>query len=123
MSVPSPILLYGIDEHLLATRRMVLATISGKVHAAADLATAKRLLKEVEPSLVVLCYTLSAEEREMILSFLKAACPATRALFLWADAPATTANEESLCIYEGPAALKANVAEMLSIQQAPVRGV
>ena len=117
MSNPGPILVYGRDSRLLDTRHLLLETLGGKVYEAADREMAERLLVQLEPAVLVLCYTLESEERDLITSFVKVTCPTTKVLVLQADGPASTQTDEEFSIYTGPAAFIARVAEMIAVSK------
>jgi DNA-binding response OmpR family regulator len=68
MSHPACILVYGRDPSLLETRCMVLETTGSVVRATAEPEEAERIIRDERPALLVLCYTLSPEDRSSILS-------------------------------------------------------
>ena len=114
MSHTSRILVYGRDPSLLETRQLVLETIGGAVDATTELEHAERFLAHDPPDLLVLCYTLSEEDRRAILNLAERLHPHLNVLVLRADGPASTqTGEKDFSIFSGPAALKAKVLEML----------
>ena len=113
MSNPARILVYGRDPSLLETRQLVLQTIGGTVLATRELEFARDVLTKEEADLVVLCYTLSPDERAAILDFFEHLHQRPRVLILRADGPASFQTDEDFSIFSGPAALKAKVVEML----------
>ena len=121
MSIPAPVLVYGRDRKLLETRRLVLQTLGGKVYAADDRETTEQLIRDLMPGVLVLCYTLSPEERDLILSFVHAVYPATKVLILRADGPASAQTDDDFSIFTGPRALRRKVEEMLFDQTCPAQ--
>jgi hypothetical protein len=110
----SRILVYGRDPSLLETRQLVLETIGGKVNATTELKCAERFLTQGPLNLLVLCYTLSSEDRGVILALAQRLHPNLNVLVLRADGPASTETADGdFSIFGGPAALKAKVMEML----------
>ena len=115
MSDPAPILVYGSDLSLLETRRMVLKTPGGEVYTATKPAEAEQILLHAKPNLLVLCYTLSSEDRRSILDFARGIHPAMTILVLEADRPAGAETaQETFNIFSGPDALKKKVRELLA---------
>ncbi len=114
MSNPISILIYGRDPSLLETRRMLLETPGGEIYAARDQAETQRLIRDGKAGLLVLCYTLSVQDREEILASARALHPAVRVLALLADgSEEDPAKEEAFDVFNGPAALKTKVERML----------
>lgn len=119
MPIPAHVLIYGRDSSLLETRRMVLETIGGTVHATTDGMQAKQMIANGWPDLLILCYTLSAEDRESILNSAQALRPEIKTLVLSANGPLyTQLSEGAFNTFAGPAALKAKVAQMLDQEEA-----
>lgn len=114
MSSPAPILVYGSDSRLLATRRMVLETLGGRVETALDHEQAKELLLDLDIELLVLCFTISAAERELVLQAARHRTPELKVLVLQGDGsgPANVLDDH-FSIFAGPAKLKSKVLEML----------
>lgn len=114
MSSPASILVYGSDSSLLATRRMVLETLGGRVETAVDQKEAEQLLLNPEFELLVLCFTISSEERELILQAARRRTPQLRVLVLLGDGPSSANSpEDQFSIFAGPAKLKTKILEML----------
>jgi len=114
MTHPSRIVVYGRDPSLLETRQLVLETIGGMVDATTQMERAEHFLANDPPDLLVLCYTLSSEDRGAILALAERLHPSLKVLVLRADGPASTQTAEAdFSIFSGPAALKAKVIEML----------
>jgi DNA-binding response OmpR family regulator len=63
MYAPISILLFGHNARLLETQKMVLEPERHRVYMAVDLSTAKRVLREKQVDLLILCHSLSMEER------------------------------------------------------------
>ncbi len=68
MFAPISILLFGRSAQLLATRKMVLESVGYRVYRASDLFTAKNMLAEKQIDLLILCHSLSMEERGRALA-------------------------------------------------------
>ncbi len=113
MASLAPVVVYGWDSKLLETRRLVIQTLGGKVYAAADRRSAEQLIHDLKPGVLVLCYTLAPEERDLILAFARTHYPAVKILTLGADGPVTAETSDHFSIFTGPRALKTKVAEML----------
>jgi len=112
MSNPACILVYGRDPSLLETRCMLLETTGSKVHATTEPEQAEQIIREERPDLLVLCYTLSPEDRTNILSAAQHLRPEMKTLILTADGTSETGNGD-LDIFTGARALRAKVVEML----------
>jgi DNA-binding NtrC family response regulator len=95
MSKAACVLVYGADSTLLKTRQMVLETIGGEVHATTRREDAERIIAGVRLRLLVLCYTLSLEDREAMLEAVRRASPWTKTLVLKADGPPKQARRTS----------------------------
>ena len=119
MSNPACILVYGRDHRLLETRRMVLESTGGDVHATTKLLEAEQILREQHPTLVVLCYTLSGPERAAILSSAQHLRPDIKTLVLTADGQPES-SEGDHDIFTGARAFKARVVEILGQGQSRV---
>jgi CheY-like chemotaxis protein len=68
MAAPISILLFGQDPVLLSTRQWVLSSNGHQVYLAADLASATRILADEPVDLLVLCHTLSPEDRDQAIA-------------------------------------------------------
>lgn len=68
MFAPISILLFGHNARLLETRKMVLEPERHRVYMAVELSTAKRVLREKHVDLLILCHSLSMEERGRALT-------------------------------------------------------
>jgi len=116
MSNPARVLIYGRDPSLLETRQLVLETTGGVVVATTELEDTKHELVHNQPDLLVLCYTLSPDDRSAILSSVDCLVPKLKVLVLRADGPAITQTDDcDFSIFNGPAALKSKVMKMLGL--------
>ena len=117
MSNPARILVFGRDSSLLETRQLVLETIGGIVNATTKLDQARLLLAHSAPDLLILCYTLSPDDRSAILGIVRKIRPELKVLVLRADGPASVqTDDEEFNIFWGAGALRARVKEMLKLQ-------
>lgn len=117
MSNPARILVFGRDSSLLETRQLVLETIGGIVDATTKLDQARLLLAHSAPDLLILCYTLSPDDRSTILGTVRKIRPELKVLVLRADGPASVqTDDEEFNIFWGAGALRARVKEMLKLQ-------
>ena len=114
MSHPACILVYGRDASLLETRCMLLETTGSKVYATTRWEDAERIIKEQHPTLFVLCYTLTPEDRSSVLHFAQRFSPEMRLLILTADGQPSDDNPENTHnIFAGAEAFKARVVGLL----------
>ncbi|MDP9050750.1 MAG: hypothetical protein M3O31_08525 [Acidobacteriota bacterium] len=95
---------------------MLLETTGRVVHATTEPEQAEQIIREEHPDLLVLCYTLSPDDRSSILSAAQHLRPAMRTLILTADGTTET-GQDDLSIFTGARALKAKVVEMLDWKQ------
>jgi DNA-binding NtrC family response regulator len=108
------ILVYGRDPNVLETRRMVLETTGARVLATTRWEEAQQVIENATVSLLVLCYTLSSEDRLLILQFAQRVSPEINALVLRADGQSPPDfDKDTLDVFAGPRAFKAKVMEML----------
>lgn len=114
LSDSASILVYGRDSNLLKTRRWVLETIGSKVYATTSLKETEQLIISVKPTLLVLCFTLSSEDRRYVLKLVQALRPQMKVLTLTADGPAGMPEGNDFNIFAGTAALKLRAIEMLN---------
>ena len=80
MALTSSILLYGHDATLLETRRWVLETARFKVVTAVALPAVLTLMTQGSPELLVLCHTLTADERGAAIAAAAALRPPVKTL-------------------------------------------
>ena len=115
---PTRILVYGRDPSLLETRQLVLQTIGGTVEATTELEQAKRMLGDGSLDLLVLCYTLSLEDRNAILNSVEQLSPDLKVLILSADGPPSNQTVDGdFSIFSGPGAFKSKVLRMLGSEE------
>jgi DNA-binding NtrC family response regulator len=99
---------------------MLLETLGGEVSSAHDQAETERMIRDRGPSVLVLCYTLSEEERAEVLASARTLNPRIRVLVLLADGSADLrTNEDVFNIFRGPAALKTKIQQMLQSLDEP----
>ena len=79
------ILVYGSDELLLRTRTMVLEQAGFRVFTAIRPEDAETIIKTRDVALVVLCHSLSLENRESLLEFANVREPALKTVVLTAS--------------------------------------
>jgi len=76
------ILIYGSDSRLVETRCWVLEKADFKVLTALNLTDVCLVLSAEEVDLLILCHTLSAKDRDTVLSFAHSARPEVKALVM-----------------------------------------
>jgi DNA-binding response OmpR family regulator len=119
MSIPASILVYGRDLLLLETRRMLLERTYRRVYIASEREQAQEIIRVERPDLLVLCYTLSSEDRKVITAAASALHPDMKVLLLQADGPVgKQTSGDTFNIFSGPAAFKGKVEKMLIGQHA-----
>jgi hypothetical protein len=69
MSVPISILLFGINARLLEARKSLLQSVGYRVYVASNLSAVSHMLREKEVDLLILCHSLSMEDRGRALAF------------------------------------------------------
>lgn len=115
MSQQARILVYGRDPALLETRRLVLESKQDPVAATTDFIEACRYLEVEQLELLVLCYTLSRDDRSLILAVLAQVRPQMKVLALEADGPPPFRETPStLNIFSGPRVLREKVNALLA---------
>ena len=114
MSDEVSILVYGRDPVVLETRRMVLETTGASVVATTGWEQAQQVISNPSLDLLVLCYTLSSEDRQSILQFAQGIRPEITTLVLRADGQSSADfGKDTLDVFAGPRAFKAKVMELL----------
>jgi hypothetical protein len=111
----SPIVLLGHDEHLLATRQWVLQTRGYRVITANHASALQTLPLSPSVQLLVLCHTLSLEEREDAAAAARIRWPGVKCLTLTADpgrAPSGILGQ-LLHTMDGPGRLLSMVTELV----------
>lgn len=116
MTPHSTILVYGRDPLLLETRSWVLEEAGFAVVTSSSLVEAEQQLASPEVKLLVLCHTLSAQERTDILAVASRINPSAKRLLLTASTviPLDAPHEAVLSALEGPRALISTVRKVLS---------
>jgi hypothetical protein len=118
MSVPISILLFGRNVRLLKTRQTVLESLGYRVYRACDLSTAKHMLLEKQIDLLVLCHSLSMEERGRALA-LTYRWPMIRSLILTAGDDGCPDNliTEVIDAFDGPAGPGLTVGKFFDVER------
>ncbi|HEY1894917.1 MAG TPA: hypothetical protein VGG62_01545 [Terracidiphilus sp.] len=118
MSRPKRILLVSRDLMALQTRKLMLGAYFD-VNAAGRVLEAKTLLAEQHFDLIVLCNTLSLDDRRGITESAQRHCPQAKILVLTAagDAPGPAdVHRDFLPAHEGPFTLVKKSAELLGFE-------
>ena len=115
------ILVYGRDQRLLKTRSWVLEQAGFPVASVTGLADAEQVLQRHPVRVVVLCHTLSAEERLAALIASRRLRPGVQRMVMTADALTIPdeGQEETLSAYDGPRRLITAVQRMVDRHDAP----
>jgi hypothetical protein len=108
-----PLLMYGHDAALLNTRQMVLQRTGNDVFATTRLTEVEEFLKTKSIDLLVLCHTLSVDERKSTLALIPCLCAETKALVLVAGAQCHEELHATLDCAEGPRRLLATVEHLV----------
>jgi hypothetical protein len=121
MPYPVCVLLFGNDEHLLESRRMVLESVSCTVYSATRLLALNRILTDRPIDLLILCHTLTTEECERAKSVVEAHSPQVKVLVLEAAnfAQCAATGDRVVSTAEGPKALLETIGEMAGIPPEP----
>lgn len=111
----SPIVMLGHDEHLLATRQWVLQTRGYRVITASDASLLQTLPPQPPVGLLVLCQTLSPEERQQAETLAETRWPEIKCLTLPAEAGRAPNGllGQLLHTMDGPAKLLSMVTELV----------
>lgn len=109
------ILVYGRDASLLRTRGWVLEKAGFQVVQVQTIADIDRI-KAVQPSLVILCHTLSAEQRQCALVTFESLWPGVKKLFMTANIVfgSNDRSTQTVSAFEGPRALIEVARKMLA---------
>ena len=115
MLPPQSILLYGWDERLLETRRLVLERAGFQVWTVKSLADAEKLIAAHPPALLLLCHSLSVRDCEKALEMAHLLLPTMKCLVLTAGTPVCKLSEgdEVYSAFEGPGNLVAMIERLL----------
>ena len=120
MAALPTVLLYGHDEGLIETRRMVLRRGGFDVHPVTGFSEFKRAGSLVEPDVVVLCHTLSQKDVEEALRLTREQWPKAQQLILTAGPHRFLDQTVSdvLDANEGPEQLINHVAQLATVRSA-----
>jgi hypothetical protein len=112
---PNSILLYGRDEHLLATRQWVLQSRGYRVLTLVDLSAFAAIPQDPPIRLVLLCHSLSEDECEAAMLLAEARWPGIQSLTLGAEAGRAPSGllGQLLHTMDGPAKLVAMVGQLM----------
>ena len=118
---PTSILVYGRDQRLLETRSWVLEQAGFPVASVTGLADAEQALRRNPVGVIVLCHTLSAEERLAALGAAQRLRPGVQRMVMTADALVIPdeGQEETMSAYDGPRKLIVTVQQMMDRHDAP----
>ena len=113
----SSILVYGRDQRLLETRSLVLAQAGFRVSIVMGLEEAEAIVAAEPVRVMVLCHTLSPEERVRALVAAKRLRPAVKRMVMTADALTVPdeGQEETLSVYDGPHQLILSVRRLVEL--------
>jgi DNA-binding response OmpR family regulator len=84
--MPSSIVIFGYDKHLLNSRRWVLESEGYAVKTTSDLMEAGQILSTEPIDLLILCQTLSAEDYASAMALARSVQPAIGILVMDPDA-------------------------------------
>jgi DNA-binding NtrC family response regulator len=115
MDLPPSILIYGRDQDLLETRRLVLQTAGFQAWTVTNLADAEKITVTQPGCLLILGHSLSTEECEKALTMAHSRQPGMRNLVLTAATPVCKfgQNDELMSAFDGPKALIATANRLL----------
>jgi hypothetical protein len=82
MSLRDTALLHGHDEMLLQTRGYIFENLGWEVLSTTEIETVERLLCERHIDLLVLCHTLTSQEREDLLAYARLKQTSTKTIVL-----------------------------------------
>jgi hypothetical protein len=115
MSSQISILLFGLDEHLLGTRSLLLRKAGYRVFVATGLAQINSLSQVETIDLMILCHTLDLKESGRALAFAQSQWPFMKSLILSAVGSWSEAGNPDLVFEasQGPAKLLATLGHLL----------
>src|SRR5271170_5927078 len=115
MPSPGSILIYGYDNDLLHTRRLVLQQAGFNVEVLTRLKDVEEIAATHEADLLILCHSLSPIQCENALKMAHSGQRALKCLVLVTGAPVCRLGEEDefLSSFEGPVALVSTVTKVL----------
>lgn len=93
-------MIYGRDAQLLDTRQWVLERSGYRVCTVLNLADAEQVTRAENPSVFILCHSLSPTDCTAAVEMARVAVPGMKILTLTAGRPAC--NEPSLSTFDGP---------------------
>ena len=117
MSSVSTILIYGHDPTLLDTRRWVLEKAGFQVFTVGEMEGTAKLLADERIDLLLLCHTLTSEERRTIRAATTNLRPATKTLVMMTTSQEAGREETeggSIHIFAGAAGLIAATRKLLN---------
>jgi DNA-binding response OmpR family regulator len=100
--MPSSILIFGYDDHLLNSRRWVLEGQGYVVKTTFDLKEAGQILSTGQIDLLILCQTLSAEDYASALALARSKQPAIGILVMDPDSTKRTATDGTTILTDFP---------------------
>ena len=113
------LLIFGLDPHLLQTRRILLQSAGFEVIAVGKLEQLQTLDAPIQ--LLVLCHTLSTNDCEQALSIAATRWPNAKELVLTplgGISRCATQHEDHFSVSQGPASLIARIRELLPVSPA-----
>ena len=111
------ILIYGRDARLLDSRGWLLEASGYRVQAAHEMAEVQRALEAGKFDLLILCHSLSIEERGWSIATCQAAGPGMRCLFLTTHGTVIDqVQQDVLSTADGPAKFLKGVEEVVARQ-------
>lgn len=113
-SSPS-ILIFGHDQALLETRRLLLETAGLKAWTVSRLADVEKVTIAAPNGLLILCQSLSDEERSEALAMAHSCQPRMKSLVVLGAMPVSNLGQvdEVISSFDGPKALVATVSRLL----------
>jgi hypothetical protein len=113
MVTAANVLIYGKDERLLETRRMVLERSGHRVRVATRLADVVSMHED--PELLIFCHTVSLEECGRVIAMCQVRWPNAKSLFMSAGSMQRVANDsgEVLDALDGPEKLVSAIARIV----------
>ena len=115
MASPIVILMFGLDSHLLQTRRWVLESSGYQVRTAAELSAVDKIISIEKIDILILCHSLSLELCGRALALACSRWPRMKSLILDSSAFKCPSRRigEVLDSMEGPEKLIAKVHELV----------
>lgn len=114
MSRDARILIFGVDDRLLATRQWVLERVGFSVTSAVDPLIAARLIAQIPFDALILCHSMSQADRARFSTVAKRERPAIKILSMSVDSPEEEDGIDAhLGALDGPRALISKVAALV----------